>query len=145
MNFRNETLKIFSDSALFKFIIVGVINTLIGASIMFLLYNLAGVGYWISSAANYAIGSVVSFFLNKYFTFRVKQWSAWIVIAYIITIAVAYLAAYSAAKPAVAYFLRNYSEKVRGNISLFAGMCLFTGLNYIGQRFFVFKKNTTEE
>ena len=43
---------------------------------MFGLYNLAGLhtwgdlGYWISSAANYLVGSVVSFFLNKRFTFR---------------------------------------------------------------------------
>ena len=32
--------------------------------------HLGDLGYWISSAANYVVGSVVSFFLNKHFTFR---------------------------------------------------------------------------
>ena len=32
------------------------------------------------------------------------------------------------------------SEKVQGNCSMLVGMCLFVALNYLGQRFFVFKK-----
>ena len=52
---------------------------------MFGLYNLAGLhtwgdtGYWISSAANYIIGSIVSFFLNKHFTFRNQEKGAGVV------------------------------------------------------------------
>ena len=37
------------DKKLIKFLIVGVINTLVGSGLMFLLYNLLGVSYWISS------------------------------------------------------------------------------------------------
>ena len=58
------------DKTLFKFVIVGIINTLLGMAIMFGLYNLAGVPYWISTAANYVIVSFLSFYLNKRFTFR---------------------------------------------------------------------------
>ena len=53
-----------------RFLLVGVVNTLVGAGIMFLLYNLAGCSYWLSSAANYIVGGVVSYFLNKYYTFK---------------------------------------------------------------------------
>ena len=69
-------LKKIFDPTLFRFLLVGVVNTLVGYGVMFGLYNLAGLhlwgdpGYWISSAANYLVGSVVSFFLNKHFTFR---------------------------------------------------------------------------
>ena len=35
---------------------VGVLNTLVGAGVMFLLFNLAGWAYWTASAANYVVG-----------------------------------------------------------------------------------------
>ena len=58
------------DAKLLRFLIVGVINTLVGSAIMFGLYNLAHCTYWASSAANYVLTSILSFFLNKYFTFK---------------------------------------------------------------------------
>ena len=61
------------DQTVLRFLLVGVLNTLVGCGTMFLLYNLAGVSYWLSSAANYVVGGIVSFFLNKYFTFRQKD------------------------------------------------------------------------
>ena len=53
-----------------KFLIVGVINTLVGTSVMFLCYNILHTGYWAASALNYIIGSIVSYFLNKYFIYK---------------------------------------------------------------------------
>jgi putative flippase GtrA len=131
------------DKVLLKFILVGIVNTVVGAGLMFVLYNIAGFGYWISSAANYVIGSVLSFFLNKYFTFSVRRWSVFMIITFILTIAFSYLIAYGVSKPAMNYLLRNSPLEIRENIALFTGMCLFTGINYLGQRFIVFK--TKEE
>ena len=68
-------IKSLIDAKLLRFIIVGLINTAVGTAIMFGLYNLAGASYWASSAANYILTSILSFFLNKYFTFRNKGWS----------------------------------------------------------------------
>ncbi|MDR1230707.1 MAG: GtrA family protein [Spirochaetaceae bacterium] len=130
---------IFFDRTFFKFILVGIVNTLIGSGLMFVLYNLFGVHYWFASAANYIVGSIASFFLNKYFTFAVKKWNVPMVAAFIANIAVSYLLAYGLAKPAMNYLLRNNTLSVRENAALLTGMCLFTGINYIGQRFFVFK------
>jgi len=56
-----------------KFLAVGLINTAVGAAAMFVLYNIFHAGYWVSSAANYILGSVCSFFLNKYFTLGSKR------------------------------------------------------------------------
>ena len=105
---------------------------------MFTLYNIAHLNYWFSSACNYIFTSVLSFFLNKYFTFAVKTWTAFYVIAFIVNISVCYAAAYGIAKPAVNFLLRNSPQTIRENIALLAGMCLFTGLNYTGQRLVVF-------
>jgi putative flippase GtrA len=135
---QRKTMAVFYHT-LFRFMLVGMVNTLVGSTIMFLLYNAANMGYWFSSAANYVIGSVLSFFLNKYFTFNVRQWSAYMVITFILTIAFSYLVAYGISKPAVNLLLKDSPQKMRENIALFIGMCLFTGINYLGQRFMVFR------
>lgn len=128
------------DKTTIKFLVVGVINTLVGTTVMFLSYNLLGLGYWISSAANYVIGSIVSYFLNKYFTFQNKEKSWKMIAAFIINISVCYMIAYGAAKPFVHWLLRGFGVTVRDNAAMLVGMCLFVGLNYLGQRFIVFKE-----
>jgi putative flippase GtrA len=128
------------DRSLIRFIIAGAVNTLIGSVIMFALYNAAQLSYWISSACNYFLTSVLSFFLNKYFTFSVRQWSAFMVVAFAVNIAVCYFVAYGIAKPFVNMILRHSPQNIRENSALFTGMCLFTGLNYLGQRFVVFRQ-----
>lgn len=130
----------FIDEKLLKFIFVGVINTLVGTAIMFGLYNLADCSYWVSSAANYTLTSVLSFFLNKYFTFQNKERSWQQVARFIINIAVCYFLAYGIAKPAALWLLSGAGEKLQNNVAMFVGMCLFTGFNYLGQRFFAFKE-----
>ena len=127
------------DAKLLRFLIVGVINTLVGTAIMFGLYNLAHCSYWVSSAANYILTSILSFFLNKYFTFQNKEQSLSQVLRFVINIAVCYGLAYGIAKPLCRALLANASVSVRDNVSMLVGMVLFTGLNYLGQRFFDFK------
>lgn len=61
------------DKKLLKFILVGIVNTLFGAGIMFLLQDMAHFGYWGSSAVANILGAVLSFFLNKSFTFQNKD------------------------------------------------------------------------
>jgi hypothetical protein len=62
------------------------------------------------------------------------------VAAFVLTIAVSYVLAYGIAQPLTAFLFTGLDPRFRGNISLFAGMCLFTLINYCGQRFFVFRK-----
>lgn len=128
------------DPTVFKFLLVGVLNTLVGSAVMFLLYNLAHCSYWVSSAANYVVGGVASFFLNKYFTFQNKERS-WIQVArFVLTIGCCYLIAYGAAKPLVMWLLAGQRVEVQENVAMLAGMCLYTVLNYFGQRFFAFRE-----
>ena len=127
------------DNTLFKFLIVGVCNTLVGCGTMFLLYNLAHWSYWVSSAANYIVGGIVSFFLNKYFTFGNKKWEWAQVWKFIINVTVCYLLGYGLAKPLALRVLAGQAINVQENVAMLVGMCLYTGLNYLGQRFFAFK------
>ena len=41
------------NKTLYKFLLVGLINTALGASVMFVAYNMLGLSYWLSSATNY--------------------------------------------------------------------------------------------
>ena len=126
------------DITAIKFILVGVVNTLVGTLVMFVFYNGFGFGYWFSSASNYVIGSIVSYFLNKYFTFKDtgKSWKT--VAKFIVNITICYGLAYGLAKPAVYYLLSGSSASVRDNLAMVVGMGLFVVFNYFGQRFLVF-------
>ena len=128
------------DGTMLRFLMVGVINTLVGCGTMFLLSNWAHCSYWLSSAANYVVGGIVSFFLNKYFTFRKKEWSWSQVVKFAINVAVCWLLAYGLAKPLVLRILEGQSLWLQENVAMLVGMCLYTALNYLGQRFFAFRK-----
>lgn len=140
-----QFIKIFYDKTFLKFIIVGIINTIVGAGIMFALYNMFHCSYWFSSIMNYVVGSVVSFFLNKYFTFKSKSFSFKEVIYFILNIAVCFFIAYGLAKPFAMYLLSGYSVTVQENTAMFIGMIIFTCLNYLSQRFIVFKGSESAE
>lgn len=127
------------DKTFWKFILVGVINTLFGTAVMFGFYNILHCNYWISSAANYFFGSVLSYFLNKYFTFKNKETGWKPIVRFAVNVSVCYLIAYGLAKPIVARILLNSAKTIRENVAMVVGMCLFVGLNYLGQRFFAFR------
>lgn len=133
------------DRSFLKFLAVGVLNTLLGYAIMFCLYNLAGwsawgdAGYWAATLANYIPTSVLSFFLNRSFTFRDRERGWRPAVRFGVNIALCYLLAYGVAKPLVALVFTAAGEKVRGNLSMLAGMGLFTLFNYFGQKFFTFR------
>lgn len=135
-----KLLSKFLDKTFLRFIIVGVINTVFGTAIMFVFYNVFHLSYWVSSASNYLFGSILSYFLNKYFTFQYKQRDLGVVLRFILNISVCYLAAYGIAKPLFRWMLSGFSTAVQENVAMLGGMCLFVMFNYIGQRFFAFRK-----
>lgn len=144
-----DFLKQFFDIKFWKFILVGILNTVIGNGLMFIFYNFTPIkgiewgavdGYWVSSALGYIIGSIVSYFLNKHFTFNNKEKGLKPAIKFAVNIAVCYFLAYGLAQPLVNWMLSSQSTTVQTNVAMLAGMCLFVAFNYIGQRFFAFKE-----
>lgn len=140
-----KLISAFFDRRFLKFCLVGVLNTLVGTAVMFGLYNLAHCSYWFSSAMNYVVGSFVSYFLNKYFTFQSRDGGWRQLLRFALNIAVCYVIAYSAAQPFVEWVLKDASVSVRDNVAMLTGMVIFTGLNYLGQRFFAFRASGREK
>lgn len=127
------------NSTFLKFAAVGALNTLVGTAIMFGLYNLAGASYWISSAANYILASIMSYVLNKKFTFRHEGEVVQSGLRFAVNIAVCYFIAYGAAKPFAMWVLMDSSISIQENAAMLIGMCVFVILNYFGQKMFVFR------
>jgi putative flippase GtrA len=128
------------DRTFWKFILVGIANTIFGTGIMFLFYNVFHLSYWISSASNYFFGSILSYFLNKLFTFKNKGNAKETLPRFVINITLCYLLAYGLAKPLAMRMLSGMTVTVQENVAMLVGMCLFVGFNYLGQRFFVFRE-----
>ncbi|MBQ8541529.1 MAG: GtrA family protein [Clostridia bacterium] len=145
------------DEKLFKFILVGILNTLVGYAINFTALNVFHLGFMLAGALNYIPTSVMSFFLNKYFTFKSKGDMKKEAVRFAVNIAVCWLLAYGIAKPVTAFlmgfapvavfdfvkwisfgFLSGH-EQIIDNLATIVGMGLFVVFNYTGQRFFAFK------
>lgn len=136
---KQKILSLFDEKA-WKFLLVGILNTLVGNGLSFVLLNVAGWGYWLSSAVSYVLASVMSYFLNRYFTFKYTGNDRSVVLRFALNIAVCYGLAYGLAQPAVSLLLSGLAEKWQENIAMLVGMGLFVVFNYLGQRLFAFRE-----
>lgn len=152
-----EKLKSFFDIRFLKFILVGILNTLIGEGVILLLLHLIGWKNfsWGAGAAAFAgtvVGSVVSYFLNKYFTFKNKEKGWKPMLRFTVNIAVCLLIRVLVAT-AVSELCKAASFSMFGmdvnsfaaNLSWAVGACVFVACNYVGQRFFAFREKKSEE
>ena len=128
------------DAKMWKFLLVGVLNTLVGDGLSFLLINVTDMNLWLATAMPTALASVMSYFLNKHFTFKntEKGWKP--VLRFALNIAACYLLAYGIGIPAMQWMLADATPALRDNLTKLTGMCLFVGFNYLGQRFFAFRE-----
>ena len=126
------------DASIPKFLLVGVGNTLLSAVLMILL---EGLGYWSSTAIAYVAGAVMSFFLNRKFTFQSEAEMGRSAVKFAINVAVCYVLAYSIAQPLGSMILGAMGVKDvwLERLTKLGGMGLYTILNYFGQRFFAFQ------
>jgi putative flippase GtrA len=137
--------KMIFDKVFLKFLLVGVINTIVGYSIMFVMHNVMRMSYWLSSGFGYYISAVFGFFLNKRFTFTVKRWSVFMIVSFIVVIVVSYYLPYWVAEHVIKIIFPNNTENFRGNVALVVGTGMASAVSYLGQRFIVFRKKEEEE
>ena len=155
------------DIKLLKFILVGILNTIVGYLLTVRFMNVLNFGYWPSTALSYILASVMSYFLNKYFTFKNTEKGIKPILRFSLNIAVCYLLAYGIAQPLVGFIMHldfmsswvssiistplmlslfgGSTAKFCDNVAVLAGMGLFVCFNYIGQRFFAFKAKKVSE
>lgn len=130
------------DKSLLFYTIVGMSNTLLTMGLEFLLNNVFGLPYWWTTAIPFAITSVTSFVFNRRYSFHSKGNFFSDMLKFYILFGACYVLAFLLAKPAAIAIMRsaNASEKAITNVSIIVGQCVFTPLNYFGQRFLVYRK-----
>lgn len=142
-----EIMSSLVNNSFSRFVIVGIINTIVGTTIMFVFYNVFHFGYWFSSISNYVLASILSYFLNKYYTFKNKGKGWKPAIRFAMNIAICYFIAFGMAKPCVLWILYSVGKELSvswiENIAMLFGSGLFVVINYTGQRFFAFKTKNT--
>jgi putative flippase GtrA len=144
-------MKRFFDKSMYRFLIIGSINTVLGIALMFVFYNVFHLGYWGSTAIAYIIGSVFSYLMNKNYTFSYKKKDKMSILRFISVQVVAYSIAYLIARPLV-FFVFGYFDDYLNlefryieQLAMLVGMGFFIVLGYMGQRFFAFRKKNEED
>ena len=132
--------------SLLFYTVIGVSNTLLTMGMEFILNNVFGLPYWWVTSIPFAITSVTSFVFNRRFSFKEHRggFRTDMLKFYALFIA-CYLLAFRVAKPLAIKLMSdaNASEKAIHNVSIIVGQCVFTPLNYLGQRFLVYRKKQT--
>jgi putative flippase GtrA len=126
-----------------KFLLVGLLNTIVGLGFMFFLKNGFNLPYWVATFTGNTLGAVVSFLLNRSFTFTscvpikegVPRFAAVIIICYLFSFSISRLLAESLTD-------RDWQMNLISNDSLaiLLGTGIYTISNYLGQKWYVFKK-----
>lgn len=126
-----------------RFASVGVLATVVGMGGMFATYNLLHWNYWLASGVSFAIGALLSFVLNRRFTFAHQ--GSWVgaLLRFAVNVAICYTIAFALARPATLWCLRGLGTDLpltyAENIALALGNVLYTAINYAGQKWFVFR------
>jgi putative flippase GtrA len=129
-----------------RFIIVGVVNTIVGLSFMYLFLHAAGLSYWISTFLGNSLGACVSYLLNRNFTFKSQNPVSKSAIRFIIVILCCYFISYDLGKNLVSWVFSSsdiFNGKLKTDFAVLVGTGMYTVLNYLGQKFFVFPSKKT--
>lgn len=125
-----------------RFLLVGIVNTCIGLSIIFLFMNGFGLSYWVSTFIGNTAGAVFSYMLNRNFTFKSSTSFGLSGLRFAGVILISYFGAYGLSDLLWCGILKETSIILITNeeASVFFGACLYTLFNYFGQKYFVFRK-----
>ncbi|RDB34098.1 GtrA family protein [Exiguobacterium sp. RIT594] len=119
-----------------RFLLVGIVNTLVGLGLTLLLYHGFQTGYWVATAFGNGCGIVISYLLNRRFTFSATTSLKTDWIRFLLVVLISYLIAYRLSLFVIDLFVPSFG----GTGAILIGMVLYTILNFIGQNYWVFKK-----
>lgn len=125
---------------LFKFCVVGGINTLITLVIFYVLNKIIGLNYLLSSVVGYVIGMFNSYILNKRWTFKDKDKN---LIPQFIRFSI--VNTLSLCINLLAMFILVDKLRLDSMLSQIIATGFSTISNYIGSRFLVFRYSRVKE
>lgn len=131
-----------------RFLLVGVVNTIVGLSSMYLFLHGFSFSYWVSTFLGNVIGACVSYVLNRSFTFKSNAAVGTSMLRFAIVILICYFISYYLGEKIALYLFSQLSflgTKYAQDAAVLFGTGIYTITNYIGQRLFVFKQRQETE
>lgn len=116
------------------FFLVGILNTILGYTIIFALMYLMGFNPEFSNLIGYSVALIVSYFLNRKFTFKSTQKRHAEAIKFITAFLIAY--AINFIVLVILFRLFNINSALS---QIFAGIC-YVAVSYALNKFYVFKR-----
>ncbi len=146
-----KIIHFFWDKSLLIFLVIGGLNTIIstvGSQLLlspFTLFFGQASAYWLSTSLMFILCSIPSFYFNRKYSFESKAPLVPSIIRFSTVIAVCYLLGFgfsSFVTPAIVGLFSNFSisSGLITRLAMLLGQVIFTGLNYLGQRLWAFKK-----
>jgi putative flippase GtrA len=142
MIFQSRRLS-FLNASFYKYLFVGIVNTGVGLGLTLVLFNAVALGYWTSTFIGNAVGAIVSYILNRKFTFQSSiQWEKtwW---KFFLVVVLCYVASYR-----LCQWLFEMMENTMSwvpavmwhNGAILAGSALYTITGYLGHKYFTFRE-----
>ncbi|WP_453994007.1 GtrA family protein [Bacillus nitroreducens] len=128
------TLYLRPTNMFIRFLVVGLLNTVVGLSNIFLFLHVVGLSYWFSTFLGNSIGASVSYVLNRRFTFKSNTSFGKSIPLFIGVILSCYFLSFSISKFIASFFFTTYTNEV----AVILGTALYTITNYLGQKHLVF-------
>lgn len=139
--------------------LVGVVNTLVGTTTAIVSLNVFMLNYAVSTVLCYITGIIVSFFLNKKYTFQNKEKSFSQFVKFFMTMLPSYIFAYWFGYT-ITHFTVKYCPKtlnliseyinipqvrIVDNIALFISILIHLLVGFSINKFYIFKKKNLQE
>ena len=126
-------MKIIDFFEIYKFIIIGIIAVSIDAFVYYLLGNFEFFSYEISKRISFICGAAFAFFFNRSYVFQIKHKN----ISQILGFSILYLISFLCNAFSHDFILNKLSVPT---VAFIFATTVSTIINYLGQKFIVFKK-----
>ncbi len=117
-----------------KYSSVGIVNTIIGVSVIFLCMEIFHLSYIISNIIGYAAGLINSFIWNKFWTFRSSGNTGSEILRFIIVFAIAYIIQLGA------LILMKERIGIMSEIAQVLGVGVYAATGFILNKYLTFNK-----
>lgn len=136
------------NTSFVRFLLVGIVNTVIGLSTMYICLHVFNINYWYSTFIGNSIGAAVSYVLNKTVTFKSQVAIKKSIPKFLLVILFCYFASYG-----ISFIFSNWllgtvfqiEAKWINNLAVLFGTGFYTILNYLGQKYLVFRNDDARQ
>lgn len=126
-----EQVRLSNSTPVLRFLLVGIGNTLVGLAVIYAVKAFFGVGDVAANALGYGVGFLISFSLNRSWTFRHQGVVTRALAAFLIVQAAAYSLNLACVLAMIGFGIDSYVAQA-------LGIPPYTVVSYLGSRYFAF-------